>query len=116
LVFNPAVETYAVYRGDPSTLATDFLNPGDVMRRGFSRIDLVSASFDGSVSLEFDAMGTPYATPVAELSSTGLIIVNEDETQDTVAVHPITGKVEIWYHQEGGGGGCSSPQASVDPH
>ena len=109
IVFNAAAETYTVFAGDPSTPAADFFKRGEPMIRSTGGVDLVGADFDGSNTVEFDAMGTPYNGAGGELAAAGEIVLNLSGQQDTIAVHPLTGKIEMSYHDPGGGSGCSGP-------
>jgi type II secretory pathway pseudopilin PulG len=93
IVFDSAAERYTVYRGDPSTPASDFLDRGRALRRQWDRVELVVAEFDGAASIEFDSMGLPFNAAGNELSAAGFVVFTEGTDTDTVRVQALTGKV-----------------------
>ena len=95
ICFNAAAETYTVYVGNPTSPANDFFKQGEPMIRNTGGVDLVSADFDGSTAVEFNAMGTPYSGTGSELVNTGTIILNMSGIQDTIRVHALAGKIEM---------------------
>jgi type II secretory pathway pseudopilin PulG len=94
LVFDPGSERYTVYRGETSTPATDFLNPGKPMRKHRDGVDIVAAEFDGAASFEFDSMGVPYNETGNELIADGYVVFSAGTETDTVRVNALTGRVE----------------------
>lgn len=93
VTFDTANARYSVYRENPSTPVTDFLDPGRAMTRSLEGVTLSSASFDGSSDIEFDSMGTPYASG-SELGALGaVVLVGTGGTVDSVTVSPLTGRI-----------------------
>lgn len=95
IIFDPAAEAYTVYRNTPATPALDPLAPGRIMKRRLRGVDLIAASFDGGTAVEFDGLGVPYAASGAELVQRGRVLLAEGGISDTVAIYPLTGRVEF---------------------
>jgi type II secretory pathway pseudopilin PulG len=95
LVFDAGAERYTVYRGDPTTPASSFLEPGRPLRKHLEGVDIVVADFDGAMSFEFDSMGVPYNAAGDELYADGFVVLSGGAQGDTVHVRALTGRVEL---------------------
>lgn len=97
--FIPGSETYSLYEGTAATKIKDPLNPMSdftvnyTTSREFSGVDMVSASFDGSQSLEFDWQGVPHSGGGSALSSEGAIVLQSGTSSTTVRIATQTGRV-----------------------
>ena len=61
-----------------------------------SRVDITAASFDGSSSITFDYLGSPYSgTTTATAMTSGQISLSAETYSTTVTVEPVTGYVRI---------------------
>ncbi len=94
IVFDAVRERYTVYRGNVSTPASDFLQPGRPMRKQWDRVEIVLADFDGDISFEFDSVGVPYNSAGNELLLDGFVVFTEGTQSDTLRVNALTGRVE----------------------
>jgi len=97
--FTPGSETYSLYEGSAATKIKDPLNPmtdftvNYTTSREFSGVDIVSANFGGSQSLEFDWQGVPHSGGGSALSSEGSIVLQIGTTSTTVRIAAQTGRV-----------------------
>lgn len=61
-------------------------------------VTLGAVSFDGEMTIAFDALGTPYAwdgSDLTPLSASGSIVITSGSFTRTVTVQPITGEVSF---------------------
>ena len=61
------------------------------------KLNIQSASFDGSNTIWFDHMGTPYSGDVVDGTPllNGTIIIQSGDKEMTINVEPVTGKISI---------------------
>lgn len=97
--FQPGTDKYSVYINSPATkikdpahLTSDLIvdYPND---KKFSNIDLVSANFDGSTSLEFDWRGIPHSGAGSPLVSEGTVVISNPSGSTTIRITPQTGRI-----------------------
>jgi type II secretory pathway pseudopilin PulG len=101
VVFDAAGETYRILDANGGTIS----HP---VKKGFpyvvnfsadgrlDRVDIVSADFDGTNSVSFDYLGSPYngAGPPTALNS-GVVTLRAGGVTRTVSVEPVTGFISI---------------------
>lgn len=99
VVFNAAGETYEIR--DPNNTVIehpvkkgfnyqiDFANDGRL-----DRVDLVSANFDGTNTVKFDYLGSPYNGADGNLN-TGTITLRAGNRTKTVTIEPVTGFISV---------------------
>lgn len=107
VVFNAATESYQIEDlskpvSDPNRVidhpvkagfkyVIDFRNEGRL-----NRVDIVSASFDGTSAVVFDYLGSPYNGngPSSPLNS-GIVTLQVGGVNKTVRVEPVTGYITV---------------------
>lgn len=100
VVFNPALETYSVYRINTSTIVKDPLTTlaftvDYANDPNFKGIGLVSTSFGSPTTnqVEFDSYGAPYSNASDILVSDGTVTLSSGGSSVIVTVTKNTGKV-----------------------
>jgi general secretion pathway protein H len=101
VVFDAAAETYRITDADGNTIShpvkmqspyvINFSNDGRL-----DQVDIVSADFDGTATVSFDYLGSPYSgavTPAALAS--GVVTLRAGGVSRTVNVGPVTGFISI---------------------
>lgn len=98
VVVEPASARYSVMRN----LATPVADPMNTRQdlgvsfgaeSRFKGVSIVSASFGGGSTLQFDNLGAPRDAAYAALAATGQIVLGLGSKRDTVLVSAVTGRV-----------------------
>jgi len=99
VVFNAANETYEIRDPNNNVIphpvkvgfdyVTDFANDSRL-----NRVDIVSANFDGTNTVKFDYLGSPFNGGDGDLNS-GTIALQAAGASKTVAVEPVTGFISV---------------------
>ena len=96
--FNPSGNSYFVYIGDTSTIATDPHTGSNLSidydtDSEYDGISISSTNFGDDIS--FDAAGAPYNSTPALLSSQGIITLQQGSDTQTVTIEKNTGEIKI---------------------
>jgi len=101
VVFDAANETYRITNASGATVAHPVKKGFDYIvsfstEGRLDQVNIVDASFDGTATVSFDYLGSPYngLTPPTSLAS-GVITLQAGGVTRTVTVEPVTGFVSI---------------------
>jgi len=101
VVFDAGTESYQV-QDSGSVVLSHPTKVGASFRMNFasdsrtSRVDITAASFDGSSSITFDYLGSPYSGATTAVAMTsGQIALSAGTYSTTVTVEPVTGYIRI---------------------
>jgi prepilin-type N-terminal cleavage/methylation domain-containing protein len=98
VTFDAGAESYQVQDQDGAVIAHP-VNQGSTYHVQFGTgqltgVQIVSANFDGTHQVRFDALGSPYNGNGTPLNS-GVIILQGGSTTQTIRVEPVTGVIRI---------------------
>lgn len=99
--FNVSNNTYGIYKSSDDSVLTEPTSGNDIFYdfdtdRQLEGGSIDSANFGGSSTVEFDAMGQPYAGKGGSLLGTaGVVTISYNSVTATINVEPVTGEVSI---------------------
>lgn len=104
ITFDTVNDTYAVHEYDPDTdTATTIANTLTQQAAdtdfdnlpGMDGVTIQSAEFGGTVTIRFNASGTPQDGNETNLAVEGTVVLNHSGNTETIRVQPNTGEINI---------------------
>ena len=100
VVFDEDAESYQIEDQDgnviPHPVRKGFDYVVDFSARGLGKVDIVNASFDSTIAVKFDFLGSPYDNNGGPLNS-GVVSLSAGSSTATVLVEPVTGFITVNY-------------------
>jgi prepilin-type N-terminal cleavage/methylation domain-containing protein len=100
VVFDEDAESYQIEDENGDVIAhpvrKGFDYVVDFSARGLGKVNIVSASFDSTVEVKFDFLGSPYDGDGGPLNS-GVVSLSAGSSTATIVVEPVTGFITVNY-------------------